>query len=178
MDENEQTREVYARYGLTMYMAQCVEIGLVNLLTFVYEAGPTKLTIKDVDKLFNELQNKTLGTLIKKLEKSTKVPKSLKRDLKFALKNRNWLAHQYFFDRAEHFFTSDGRSKMLKELDNIFTRLERLNSELEELMFSWAKKYGLSHEQIMKQGVEIIAKEDKLNVSVDKIIKSLNSDEG
>lgn len=34
MEESEHVKEVYAHYGLAMYLAQCVEQSLIQLLVF------------------------------------------------------------------------------------------------------------------------------------------------
>jgi len=52
-DESWQTREVYAKYGLAMYLAQCLETGLVNLLVYLEVKDGDKINSVDIDS-FNK----------------------------------------------------------------------------------------------------------------------------
>ena len=49
--ESYQIREVYARYGLAMYQAQCVERQLALLLITEYRPGPSRITRSQYDHL-------------------------------------------------------------------------------------------------------------------------------
>ncbi len=112
----EQVKEVYARYGLAMYQAQCVERSLAILLATEYGPGIQKITRTEYDKLLESLFKKTLGALLTELRKSGVVSLNFESDLSNALKQRNWLAHNYFWERAGHFMTIKGRSMMIEEL--------------------------------------------------------------
>ena len=60
------------------------------------------------------------------------VPENLSWDLKNALNKRNWLAHDYFWERAVQFMTTEGRADMIEEL----------------LSIEWAEVNGLTREML------------------------------
>jgi hypothetical protein len=133
---DEQTREVYARYGLAMYFAQVVEHAIVNLMIALRLPERGALTKRDIDQFMDGAFAMTFGRLLK-LRRMGQSTHYLQRDLDQARDMRNWLAHRYFRDRAVQFMSPAGRVVMLQELDdatNVFLevneRLERLSAEV------------------------------------------------
>jgi hypothetical protein len=59
----------------------------------------------------------TMGKLMYELRAVSKIPTDLDDLLKRALKKRNWLAHEFFRERAAEFMTSTGRQQMLADID-------------------------------------------------------------
>lgn len=143
--ESEQIREVYALFGLAMYLAQNLERGLAMLLAVF---GETKLmTTWDYDARLAENFKSTFGALVTKfaaLADSEHV--KLTDQLAKALDDRNDLAHRYFWDRAMQFCSSDGRAHMITELHRMRNRFESLDDELAELARECVKRRGLSAE--------------------------------
>jgi hypothetical protein len=64
---DEETREVYARYGLAMYFAQVVEHAIVNLMIALRLPERGALTTRDVDQFMDEAFAMTFGRLMKEL---------------------------------------------------------------------------------------------------------------
>ena len=145
--ESEQIREVYALFGLAMYLAQGLERGLGMLLAVF---GETKLmTAWDYDARLAENFQSTFGALVTKfaaLADSEHV--KLTDQLAKALDDRNDLAHHYFWDRAMQFCSSDGRAQMITELHRMRDRFESLDEELAELARQCVKRRGLSVEAL------------------------------
>ena len=134
---DEETREVYARYGLAMYFAQVVEHAIVNLMIALRLPQREALTKGDIDQFMDEAFSMTFGRLLKELRRMGQSTHFLQRDLAQARDMRNWLVHRYFRDRAVQFMSPAGRVVMLQELDdatNLFLevneRLERLSAEV------------------------------------------------
>ena len=73
--EDEHHKEVYAHFGLAIYLAQCIEYGIVNAIS-LYDLIPnrrhmfTDKTIwsNEVDRFFDEKFELTMGRLIGILE--------------------------------------------------------------------------------------------------------------
>src|SRR5258708_12673872 len=59
----------------------------------------------------------TMGSLMNSLRSVTTLGDDLESLLRKALAKRNWLAHDYFRERAEEFNSDAGRQEMLKEID-------------------------------------------------------------
>lgn len=66
--DEEQVKDVYAHYGLAMYLAQCLEHGIVNALVILRLPEKEKHTRHDIDEFMEGRFQKTLGTLIKHLK--------------------------------------------------------------------------------------------------------------
>lgn len=156
MDENEHIKEVYAHYGLAMYQAQCVERALCILLASEKAPNLRKIKTYDYESLLNVLFKSTFGGLIEKMKKDIEVADDFKKNIEIALEKRNWLAHNYFWERAGHFLTLEGRKFMLKELQEISLFLERVDSYLVKITDEWARKNGLTEEFLEKQIAELV----------------------
>src|SRR4051812_42107421 len=105
-DENEHHKEVYAHFGLAVYMAQVLEHGIVNalvlsdLLPRKYGKVPSREDLAaEVDKYMDDNFKDTLNKLIKSLKKVKTLPPELELHLDDSLKKRNFLIHHYFRER-------------------------------------------------------------------------------
>lgn len=107
--DDEQTRDVYAHYGLAMYLAQIFEHGIVNALVILRLPEKEKYTRQDIDEFMEGRFQKTLGALLKHLKSEIVLPPDLESVLTEALNRRNYLAHHYFRERAEKFVTRNGQ---------------------------------------------------------------------
>jgi len=142
--KTQQIRDVYAHYGHAMNQAQNVEESLAILLAVSFESNPMtawdydariaanfQANFKDlVTRFAANLRGSDHGQLLKHLEK--------------AAKDRNELAHHYFWHKASEFFTSSGRAVMIDELSSIAERLELLDRKLSELTRETVAKRGLT----------------------------------
>ena len=99
--DDEQTRDVYAHYGLAMYLAQTLEHGIVNALVILRLPEKDKYTRQDIDEFMEGRFQKTLGALLKHLKSEVELPSDLEPTLTEALNRRNYLAHHYFRGKAE-----------------------------------------------------------------------------
>jgi len=148
--ESQHIREVYARYGLAMYQAQCLERQIAILLTTVYGPGPKQITRSQYDKLLDSYFKRTLGRLHQELNKSSPLPKDFDTKVKKAITKRNWLAHSFFWERAFHFMSDKGRSQMLEELQGAIDFFQELDAELSKIGDEWAKLNGVTAKQFEK----------------------------
>lgn len=149
-EESWQIREVYAKYGLTMYFAQCFETGLVNLLVSLKLKDREKIIKSDIDLFMEKNYEKTLGGLIHSLKKAIKTSENLEADLKELLDIRNYLAHRYFRVKAIDFMKKDGRQRMLSELESIISKLENGDKKIDSIISAIYKQYGITYEMINK----------------------------
>jgi hypothetical protein len=130
---DEETREVYARYGLAMYFAQVVEHAIVNLMIALHLPERGALTKQDIDQFMDEAFAMTFGRLLKELRQLGQATDFVQRDLDQARDMRNWLAHRYFRDRTVQFMSPAGRVVMLEELDDATNLFLQVNETLERL---------------------------------------------
>jgi len=164
-NEDEHVKEVYARFGLAIYFAQVLEHAVVNSLVLV-EFFPTHVKSfttreaweKEVDGFMARHFAATLGRLIGRLSSVIPVPPDLEGMLREALSMRNWLAHEYFRERATDFMTERGRDRMIDELEAARALLQRADARLNALIRPVRQKHGLTEEKIQKIYDETLAK--------------------
>ncbi len=80
-----QIKEVYARFGLAVYQAQCVERQIAILLATKHGPGVNRITRTQYDELLRSLFKKTFGSLANRLRKSARIPGDFERSLEKAL---------------------------------------------------------------------------------------------
>lgn len=116
--DEEQTRDLYAHYGLAMHLAQILEHGIVNALVILRLPEKNKYNRQEIDEFMAGRFEKTFGALIKHLRSEAALSQNLESHLSQALNRRNCLAHNYFREKAEQFVTRRDRDEMLHELQN------------------------------------------------------------
>ena len=72
----------------------------------------------------------TMGRTLSELERQGALPAGFESRLKRALKLRNWLAHDYFWERASEMASTAGRDLMRTELAEAAEALYALDDEL------------------------------------------------
>ncbi len=144
MTTDEQVREVYAHFGLAVYLGQVLEHALVIAMVMLKLPHRDRLTKQDIDAFMDQQFAKTLGKLIKNLRTQTTLPSDLEGLLAQALKTRNWLCHDYFRERAVEFMTDAGREKMLAELGEARDLLDRAEKQLSAVVQPLAERSGFT----------------------------------
>ncbi len=145
------TREIYARYGLAMYWAQCVERELASALSTTFGPEPVGMSVTAYEAQMDERFERTLGQLVKELErKSPEQPLLTTRQLRDGLELRNFLAHNFFWERAGQMSSKNSalREPLLDELDRASAALKTLNDALTALSADWRRRHGVTEEWI------------------------------
>lgn len=155
--ESEEVREVYAYYGLALYWASCLEQSIFQHLLFFDHFPKAIATYKDTEKWefeFDEFEvqemKHTMGRLIRRLKDAGQPTKEIETSLDEALKARNWLVHSYFPERAVQFTLSDGRMKMIPELEALRDQFRECANLIDELTQPVMQKHGFTDEMQKK----------------------------
>ena len=156
-DEGAHNKAVYAHFGLAMFCAQCLEHEVVNTLTLL-ELLARKATIRTraeweaaVDSIMDNHFEHTLGKMIKDLKQLTTVPPTLEAMLGEALRARNWLAHDYFRERATDFMTPPGREGMIDELEQPQDMFRMADRTLHATYDAVRTRYGVTDAKIQEE---------------------------
>jgi hypothetical protein len=154
MNSTEQVKEVYAHFGLAIYLGQVLEHGIGNTLVYASLIPNNIGKIHSVsewhekfDQFLGAHFEKTLGRMISALKTEVVIPDELESLLSTALKTRNWLAHHYFRDRSDDFMNEAGRMKMVMELKETQSLLSRADEALEAVTKPLRLKYGFTDER-------------------------------
>jgi hypothetical protein len=160
--ESDHVRDVYAHFGLTIYLAQCLEQSIFQHLLFFEHFPKAAAEFKSKDawiSAFDDFEARelghTMGKLIRRIKEVGQPSEVIHALLSDALKQRNWLVHKYFSDRAVSFTQESGRDAMIAELEVIQTLFRDTAREIDALTTPAAKKYGLTEEAMAKVIAEI-----------------------
>lgn len=155
-DVNYQIREVYAQYGLTSYMSQVMERGLVNVLVVHHTAESTHPTQSTYDANLASLSRLTMGQLVGRFEASTLSNPQMNAELQAAAKERNFVAHRFFWDRAAYFSSFSGREAMLTELAETLSQFEHVDQLLGDLLRTLMEQAGFNRQWLEDRVAEAL----------------------
>ncbi|MCF5888247.1 hypothetical protein [Aeromonas veronii] len=144
-------REVYAFYGLAAFHAQCAEKSLVNFAMGYRVLDETILTQEQWLEIYDKTNDKTFGRLLGEVKSKAGLSHDLKIYLEDALRKRNWLAHDFFYDYASHFSDFEGRVEMINELQRLIRTFQIADHEIEKLSLKIWEKFGVTEEWIQTE---------------------------
>jgi len=154
-DEGAHHREVYAHFGLAMYLAQVLENGLVNALTMFdfipnhqEHIGSRTAWSVAFDAFSASKIELTMGNLINVLKKVTTVPDALEARLRHALHRRSFLVHHYFRDNVALFSTAEGRDRLIADLETYQAEFTAADSALFALVEPVMHRYGMTQDRL------------------------------
>ena len=107
-----------------------------------------RITRSEIDAFMDWRFENTLGQLLRELKKYVAVPDDLADALGEALRKRNWLAHDYFRERATDFVTDIGCSGMISELEAVQGLFDDVDQKLGAIVRPIREKFGVSDEAI------------------------------
>jgi hypothetical protein len=138
-----------------LYFAQVLEHGVVNAMFIARMPEREKVTRAEIDEFTAEQFAKSLGRMLKAMRRYVTVPPDVDTLLEEALGKRNWLAHRFFREFAEHFISAKGRDEMLAYLQDAQSVFQRAYKDLEALTKPIREKYGITDEAIAKRVAEV-----------------------
>ncbi len=112
----------------------------------------------EFDSFMGRNFEQTLGRLIRDLRETTVVPPELEDKLTHALRRRNWLAHNFFRERAEDFMSARGRDGMIRELEEAQTMFQAADDLLNQTIKPIRGKYGFTDERLEKFHADYVSK--------------------
>lgn len=170
--ESYRIREIFAYYGLTMYHIQCLERTLSMLGSTVYNPDADHITRSQYDAILEDNFKKTLGQLISTIKKSIDLPEDFEKKLTDALKKRNFLAHNYFWERAMKLSHTRGQEEMLAELTQLSTYFEDMDRELDLVLRKWGNAKGVTDDTIYQVMGDMLLSEIK-DIDDDEAVKQV-----
>jgi hypothetical protein len=137
------SREVYAWFGLAMYSSQVLEHGIINLVEWSGLRDGRYRAYEETEAANAELFRQTLGA-VKKILLSRRPDIGHLDDLLIrAVRLRNFLAHEYFRQRAAACLTEDGKNQMIEELKKAVAFFENVDAQLEPLTMQLIEASGV-----------------------------------
>jgi len=144
-DSNEEIfKDVYAYAGLALYWCQCFEQTLANIL--ILQARITKqcVTLEQLDQYEEHVEAQTLGRLLKEVRQQVTFDEQAETLLPEALKQRNFLAHHFFKERAAVWYAKNGPERLGAELESIQTLMREADSHATAISSRLCEHLGLT----------------------------------
>lgn len=148
-------KEIYAFAGLALYNANLVEASLVNLAAVLQLGRVQAITRELFDEIFEKLETKTLGKLLKATRSLTTVPSEIDLVLSRTLDERNYLAHHFFRDHAGDITHDAGYALMIERLRSMIQLFKEADDLITPIYLSLWKKYGVDDSFIERELAEM-----------------------
>ncbi|MBS0236483.1 MAG: hypothetical protein JSS50_04000 [Proteobacteria bacterium] len=157
--ESEDAKEIYAHFGRAMYFTNCLEHSIVNALCLlsllpnreVYSSRKEWENL--IDHHYEESFKKCFGALKNQLKSHPDPFPSLLAiipDLEKCVEERNFLAHRFYREYAQHWFSTKGRKEMVKKLEAASELFNTTDEKLEDALKPITEKYGITEEILQK----------------------------
>lgn len=147
--ESEQSKELFAYFGLAVYYGQALEQQLTNLLLLTKLSQGLTPTEADLTDLYQRKLSNSLGQLIKEIQHHFPFSEQETAQLEEVWKQRNHIVHDYFKERIQETFTPAGRAKMIRELKRFKNKARRLETKLQGYCTEMFVKLGLEEETLL-----------------------------
>jgi hypothetical protein len=153
-----ETTDVFASYGRAAYYAQLVEYDLVSIWILDSVTQGLSLTHADLAHFQGDWSKKTLGALLRPLERSTPLPEDLKEFLEQLRNTRNTLAHNCYLSPECDLRTPETREKAISRLNDIGSVLIKGHELFSGVLKTYARDFGIDCDQIVRQLVAEVPK--------------------
>lgn len=139
--DEELIKEVYARFGLTYYISECLYRGLCNFYVLGTFESKADITRPRIEEKLHHAFGISLGQLIPELVEI--VHPDIYKDIERSVEDRNFLAHHFWFMRIHLMSSNPGLIKMIQELSALEDKFSSLNRKIETLTHQLINKYGI-----------------------------------
>lgn len=152
----EDSKEVYAFFGLAFYKANVLEHGVLNLAVALLAQGNLGVAVVDINQLYESFDTKTFGHILRVVKERYSFSLEFLRELDQALVHRNHLAHGFFKKHDINHMSKSGRKAMIDELIDIWMHLSKVDRIVDEYWMSAWEEQGITKEWIEKQTQECV----------------------
>jgi hypothetical protein len=139
-------KDLFAEFGLTYFVSEELCKGLGIFYTLMSFRSVDDITNPRIQEKFVKAESLTLGQVIEEVK--TLVPIDLQNQLLEALNKRNYLAHQFWYERAFDMCLESGVIKLIDELCESRNLFEELDNQVSELVTERRKELGVTDEAI------------------------------
>ncbi len=150
LDENSQIKEIYACFGLSIYLMQCFEQQLMNMILIYARVNKIAVNVAEFDEIFEKNKTKTMGKLINSVFEEFEIKEKDRLDIWKLHNTRNYFAHHYFKDKISEWNGIEGRVKMLSEILEVISNTENLDTRLQLYEEPYYEKTKITEELISR----------------------------
>ncbi|MEC0173361.1 hypothetical protein P4H83_00585 [Paenibacillus favisporus] len=143
----QQSKELFAYFGLAVYYSQALEQQLTNLLMLMKLSKGEVPSEEELTELYRRKLSSSLGQLVNEIRHHFPFTEEETLLLKEVWKQRNYIVHDYFKERIKETFTPDGRARMIRELTAFRDQAQELEQKLQRYTNELYVKLGLENDQ-------------------------------
>lgn len=140
-------KECFTHFGCAVYMMQSVEKAVLTTLLNSY----TNITKTRYDELMSEKSQMTFGQLKREIESSNLFDSETMIKIENFHTKRDWLAHNYWWDRAIEFHNDKLRYKIIEELEGITSEFENLCNDIDKVQDNFLREKELNMESLIEE---------------------------
>jgi hypothetical protein len=176
---SDEAKELYAYFGLAFYCSSVLEHGVANALMALelLEGRGGARTQAEwetlVDRHYESSFAKTLGTLIRQLPRHhQRLPElaAMAADFEQSLKERNFLAHHFWREHAEHWFTSEGRTTMVQRLEEARDLFATTDRKLDAAVQPFEARHGITREAVSREMEQILRDGKERHTKIERAV--------
>lgn len=145
--DDDLVKEVYAHFGLCIYLSQVFETGMINILTALETAVSKSPTRQTFDQLYGKHESLTFGNLLKALKVHDFLPADLLKEVRQLKAERDYLAHRFFRDHDLDFMTVAGCYVMIEFLESRRDRFISVDERVSQFQVQALAKIGIDPER-------------------------------
>lgn len=139
-------KEIFAYYGKTLYIAQTIEKGIMNLILISqHKYGISKTRFEEI---LYEKSSMTFGQLKREIKELKSFSDAELRLIEQFHEKRDFLAHSFWWERAVEFYDEKLHYKLLKELSDLTTFFDSLNILIEGKVRAFLKEHNINIDSI------------------------------
>jgi len=146
-------REMYACFGLAYYYSEVLHRGLCIILAMSDLPRRDLITRPRVEEHLADAFSLTLGQVITEL--AGKIPGEYLIRLEEVREIRNFLAHHFWFDRAQLMFRAENIHQLIKELDGYTAIFRQMDEEMTAWFHKRQNELGLT-DDILQDSIALI----------------------
>lgn len=143
---SEEVKEVYCQFGLAYYHSEVLHRGLCNLYALSQIPEEGGLTRPRLEEHLVEAYSSTLGRIVDLV--LPLLPDKLINKLRDAIRQRNFLAHHFWFERIHLTSTSEGVVRLIEELSRYSKTFRELDSKIQKLTTPVYPRIGLTDDAL------------------------------
>lgn len=158
LQEDDQTKHVYACFGLAAYWAQVLEVGIKLVILGHARATGKAVTLAEFESVETAASTMTLGRLVREVRALVNCDELTVDVLTRALDRRNHLIHDFFEIHAADFMTIRGRRQMVESLEEGIELFRTANAPVDAVTSVLMDIIGISREDLSRMYNEMVTR--------------------
>ncbi len=142
---------IYLEMGAAVQDCQRIELYISFIVTLLIDLSDGDLTEDQFRGSMETLGAQTMGRLMEEIKQKVGFTDESVRELRKALKARNFLIHRFYNERSDLLLTNEGRDRALREIRTKRAALNTANAMLDPVMKDLIRLKGIDMDQFRSE---------------------------